>query len=301
MSRFFGTSNRVMPSEPSDTFYLCMPVSGEYFIEKVIRQFSSEMLEEIIILVNIEKKIEIAEDKIQQKQAALQKSPDDPITQDTLKKQLDAYVGALKQLENQKILYEKKATAFISVEDYSGSEANAVKLALKKYPEQTFSLIKLTLPISSLNLDIVDNKEISRPNLLQYVETVKTISPLDTKKIITARDEILKERIPDKVKESKIKTASAQIIMDIIDNATEYKKSIIKKTPEKSSQKSSRWKFSKSKRVDIMPTISEVPQTKYFKVVAIDSKYTIAFEEVSTKKDVNSLDPTVYTPRGKRS
>jgi hypothetical protein len=278
-----------------------MPVSGEYFIEKVIRQFSSEMLEEIIILVNIEKKIEIAEDKIQQKQAALQKSPDDPITQDTLKKQLDAYVGALKQLENQKILYEKKATAFISVEDYSGSEANAVKLALKKYPEQTFSLIKLTLPISSLNLDIVDNKEISRPNLLQYVETVKTISPLDTKKIITARDEILKERIPDKVKESKIKTASAQIIMDIIDNATEYKKSIIKKTPEKSSQKSSRWKFSKSKRVDIMPTISEVPQTKYFKVVAIDSKYTIAFEEVSTKKDVNSLDPTVYTPRGKRS
>jgi hypothetical protein len=299
MSRFFGTSNRIMPSEPSDTFYLCMPVSGEFFIEKVISQFSSEMMEEKIILVTIEKRIRIAQEKIRQKQAALLKYPENPITQDILKEQLDAYVLALKQLTNQKIHHGKNATAFISVEDYSTSEANAVKLALKKYPEQTFTLIKLTIPARSLNLAIADNKEISRPNLLQYVETVKTISPLDTKKIITARDEILKERIPDKVKESKIEAASAQIIMDIIDNATEYKKSIIQKPPEKSSPKSSLWKSSRSRRVDIMPTISEVPQTKYFKVIAIDSKYSIAFEEVSAKKDVNSLEPTVYTPRGK--
>ena len=289
MWHLFGRSRKVSPSPiPSDTFYLCEPESGEFYIQDVLLKFSLAMAQEQEILVSLKEQIEDITEEMEEYHRVLMEKTFAPI-QKRILALLNDSIKKLGQIEIDKANLEKKAVAFIPMENYYRSEVQALNAGMRKYPDKnTLTLIKLVIPKEKFNVDWIKDKEISRPNLLAVVETVKSVPLSDVGKLKNAKEAISKEKISKSDKQSKIEAATARIAQEMINNASEYKKSVIMNTrPTVERKTSNPRKPSFLNRVHVMPTIQEALEEKYFQIFRINPEVSVVFEE--TKRGGKNL------------
>ena len=267
-------SNNYIDPEPKqrDTYYLCMPGNADFNMENGLIDFAAKINQERQEVIAITDEIASAATGLRKYQLDLLANFDNLPLVKVIERNMLRITQAIIQLETDLAYIQRKAAFHFTLGQFYETPESALKAALVQYPAHTLSIVKVSVDEKDMRLDHLGDKEIARPNLIKIVESIKSVSHLETKKLLGIRDDLVKQKISGKKLIQQVEEKTNQVIIEMLANADEYEKKIIAIAKPSAHAK----KYSNSLS---LPSIPEEDEKEYFKLVKVDDKISLGFQK----------------------
>jgi hypothetical protein len=308
--RLFGKNNRVSPvqqksenpkinnytqaqPEERDTYYFCMPGNADFNMENGIIDFAAKINQERLDASKLFNDIEKAARMLRKMQLDLMAGYDSPMLQHKIQNDVVQYTEALIRMEKDLAYMEDKATFHLTLEQFYETPEKALKAAVARYPAHALSIVKISVNDDDMNLDHIGEREIARPNLFKVIESIQSVSQLETRGLLGIKDDLAKQKLSDKKLIQKVEEKTQEVLKELVANATVYEKSLI--VAAKLSPDSQGRSIKRNSNSTSLPSIPEGNEKEYFKLVKVDNNISMAFQK--KERPELTLEATSTRPR----